>query len=324
MPPVPQSQRWSSDRAVLFVHGIGNARPGDYNPLVAQVEQLLGDQASNFAFYFLYYDQINDWFATKTQAGLPFEKLVGAIRSNATATNATLCNAIADFTGDVIWPILVADARTAVREAYLSQLRQIVRDGEDANVPVDTQRITIIAHSLGCFHTYEALHEAAADEAQGLSPARWGVRFQNVIFMASPVQLIRTVAAAIGAAVPQRDSLHCVRGARLEMPFELTGTGKRVDSAEQTVSITGDLDPVGGHFLRARQLWAYMNLPGQKPFIDKQQLVATNQPEDLTLAELVRSALRDNGPPTIVPQNPHDWGAYITRHSGELRTWLTA
>lgn len=324
MPPLPQSQRWPADRAVLFVHGIGNARPGDYAPLGAQLENILGERAGDFALYFLYYDQINDWFATKTQAALQVEQLIGLIRSNLNSSNASLGNAVADFAGDVIWPVLVADARTAVREAYLNQLRQIVRDGEDAGLPPRRQRVTIIAHSLGCFHTYEALHEAAADEGQGLSPARWGLEFANVIFMASPVQLIRTVASAVSLAVPQREGLYCVSGPSLEIPFELDFDGNRVRSAKRTVSITGNLDPVGGHLLRSRLPWAYMDLPGQESFIDQQQLVASDLSEEDSLVAVVQSALRDGAPPSIAPANPHDWSTYISRNAGELRQWLTA
>lgn len=324
MPPVPQTQRWPADRAVLFVHGIGNARPGDYAPLGAQLHDILGARAADFAFYFFYYDQINDWFVAKTQAAVQFEQLVGVIRSKLNSTNATLGNAIADFAGDVIWPVLVADARTAVREAYLNQLRQIVRDGEDGGFRPRSQHITIIAHSLGCFHTYEALHEAAADEGQGLSPARWGVKFANVIFMASPVQLIRTVARAISVAVPRRESLHCVGGAELEVPFELDVSGNRVLSARRTVSITGDLDPVGGYLLRSPLPWAYMNLDGQESFIDEQKLLDSNLSDEQALAALVQGALREGAPPTITKQNPHDWSTYVARHAEELRQWLTA
>lgn len=323
MPPLPQSQRWPADRAVLFVHGIGNARPGDYAPIGAQLESILGDRAGGFALYFLYYDQINDWFSTKTQAGLQVEQLIGLIRSNLNSGNVSLGNAVADFAGDVIWPVLVADARTAVREAYLNQLRQIVRDGEDAGVPPRRQRVTVIAHSLGCFHTYEALHEAATDEGQGLSPARWKVRFANVIYMASPVQLIRTVASAISLAIPQRESLHCVSRPSLDVPYELDDDGNRVLSARRTVSITGNLDPVGGHLFRSRLPWAYMDLPGQESFIDEQKLIASDLSEEQALVAVVESALRDGGPPSIAPTNPHDWSTYISRHTEELRQWLT-
>src|SRR5213594_2016780 len=57
----PVKQRWPGDQAVLFVHGVGNAKPGSYDALVDQVKQLLGTDAASFAFYFLYYDQLNEW-----------------------------------------------------------------------------------------------------------------------------------------------------------------------------------------------------------------------------------------------------------------------
>lgn len=340
MPPTPQSQRWPSDRAVLFVHGVGNAHQGDYSLLVAQVERSLGEAANRFAFYCLYYDQVNDWFAGKTQASAHVEGLVSAIRSLLAAPNGktkpetspeepamssfTFGNAAADFAGDVLWPVLLADARTAVRETYLNQLRQIVRDGESAGYAPRDQHISIVTHSLGCFHTYEALHEAAADEGLGLSPATYGVHLDNVIFMASPVQLIRSVGRAIEGAIPQPRSLYTMSGDRLEMPFELDVSDRPVPMVRRTVSITGNLDPVGGHFLRSRAPWAYMNLPGQESFIDQQELVSGSGNEDLTLAGLLQDALREGGPPHISPQNPHDWSAYIARHADQLEQWLTA
>ena len=319
----PQTQHWPEDRAILFVHGVGNATNGDYAPLVAQVEELLGDQAKQFALYFLYYDQVNDWFANKEQAGLAFQRLVSAIRSQSAVTDVSLGNAIAEFAGDVLWPILIADARTAVRETYLNQLRQIIRDGERAGTPVQFQHLSIIAHSMGCFHTYEALCEAAADVGQGLSPARWGVQFDNVIYMASPVQIIRTIAGAISVGVPLQQSLHCLSGPRLDAPFENNISGKRIESVRRTVSVTGNLDPVGGHFFRAKPEWAYMDLPGQLPIIDQQKIATTNGSEELTLANVLQTAVRDHQAPTITPQNPHDWSAYIARHADDLRSWLT-
>lgn len=36
------SQPWPSNRAVLLVHGIGNAKPGDYTGLRQRVEAALG------------------------------------------------------------------------------------------------------------------------------------------------------------------------------------------------------------------------------------------------------------------------------------------
>jgi hypothetical protein len=76
-----QRQRWTSNRAVLLVHGIGNAKPGDYKPLVAQVNAALGDAADTTAIYQLWYDQVNDWFAAKTQLGDVLQKAVGELAS---------------------------------------------------------------------------------------------------------------------------------------------------------------------------------------------------------------------------------------------------
>jgi len=330
----PQTQRWPADRAILFVHGIGNAAVGDYRPLVEQVQALLGDDAKRFAFYFLYYDQINDWFAAKLQAGALFEKLIGGVRSKFSEGNGAgpaasvgLGNAIAEFAGDVLWPVLLADARTAIRTMYLNQLRRIVRDGEDAKVPARRQHVSIITHSMGCFHTYEALGEAAADKGQGLSPATWGVRFDNVIYMASPVQLIRSVARDIQGIVPSRETLHCASGGALALPSEANVSGLHIPSARRTVSITGNLDPVGGHLMRSRLPWAYMEFPNEatfEPYIDPQQIATAGAGEDVTLAGLLQSALRDGAAPSITPHNPHDWGAYIARHADQLKSWLTA
>lgn len=327
----PQTQRWPADRAILFVHGVGNAAVGDYAPLVERVQALLGDAAGRFAFYFLYYDQLNDWFATKLQAATLFEKLVGAVRAELHASNggsspsAGLGNTIAEFAGDVLWPVLLADARTTVRTAYLNQLRQIVRDGDAAGIPARRQHISIICHSMGCFHTYEALAESAADPGQGLAPATWGVRFDNVVYMASPVQLIRSVAQKIEGVVQQADRLHCVAGKTLAFPGESNVSGNLIKSARRTVSITGNLDPVGGHVMRAKLPWAYMDFPGEttfEPYIDPQQLATVDGSEDVSLAGLLQSSLRERSAPDIAPVNPHDWGTYITKHAEQLRGWL--
>jgi len=318
----PQSLRWKSDRAVLFVHGVGNARPGDYNPLVAQVQDILGNDANDIAFYVLYYDQINNWFATKTAAAAQVMNLVGAIRSQLAAMQPDLGKACADFAGDVLWPVLIADARQAVRTAYLSQLQQIVRDGIDKGLRPKEFRITIIAHSLGCFHTYEALQVAARDTTLGLSPATWGVQVERVVYMASPVQLIRTVASSINFAIPQRETLYCLSPAGLSTPTERDEESNDIKGIRNTVSITGNLDPVGGHFFRARAPWAYMQLPDQESFIDQQQVADVSLPEGESLASILQAALRSDERPSITPLNPHDWSAYVQRHGDQLKQWL--
>ena len=200
----PKSQQWPADRALLFIHGVGSSKEGDYDALVAQVVDLLGADAKRFAIYFLYYDQVNEWFAAKLQAEDAFTKLVSFIAGNLDAT--MLGKASADFAGDVIWPILIADARLAVRAAVLQQLQQIVRDGKAMGIQPRDQHISVITHSLGCFHIYEALSFAAQNPAEGLGPASAGVVLDNLIFMASPVQLIRSAGQTLGKAVPQRSS----------------------------------------------------------------------------------------------------------------------
>ena len=321
----PQSVEWKSDRAVLFVHGVGNARPGDYDALVAQVRDILEDDADNVAFYFLYYDQINDWFAAKSGAAARVAKLVSAIRARLADQAPSLGQAFANFAGDVLWPVLLADGRQAVRAAYLSQLQQLVLDGTEhgAGRRPRELRITIIAHSLGCFHTYEALQAAARDPGLGLSPATWGVRIERVIYMASPVQLIRSVAGDIDFFIPQRETLHTLAPEGLSTPAEVDDGGRVRKGVRHTVSITGNLDPVGGHFLRTLAPWAYMRLPDQTAFIDEQQVIAGGLPEGDALAAMLRAALRDDARPRITPANPHDWSAYVERHRENLREWLT-
>jgi len=320
----PQSQPWPGNRAVLFVHGIGDAKPGDYAPLMQQVQSILGDGADKVAFYFLYYDQIDEWFASKVQASKQFALLVNAIRSRVAASgpsSASLGNVIAEFAGDVIWPVLIPDARLSVRAALLQQLEQIVLDGQAANVKPRDQHVSIICHSMGCFHVYEALQVAAADPGSGLSPATWGFSFDNVIFMASPVMLIQTAVRAIRPAVPQPETIACASGP-LVAPSQPGEQGQPVPMVKRIVSITGNMDPVGGYLVRKQLPWAYMNLPGQIPFVDNEQVVQVDGSDDLSLAALLQDAISDGGSPKITPENPHDWGAYIGRHSDDLRTWL--
>ena len=316
----PQTLKWPSDRAVLFVHGIGSSKQGDYDPLVDQLKALLGTDARKFAVYFLYYDQVNDWFAAKLQAGAVINKLVQFISSK--QDGSTLGDAAADFAGDVIWPVLVADSRLAVRAAVMQQLQQIVLDGKAAGVQPRDQHVSIIAHSLGCFHAYEAMTYASSNPAEGLGPASAGVILDNLIFMASPVQLIRSAGKSLGGAVPQRNTLFSVSGKALEIPWEKGDDDEPVRCARRVVAITGNLDPVGGYYFRAKQDWGYMDLPDQISLIDQEQAVKVGQSEELTLTAILRDALQNQGPPKITPENPHDWSAYLARHAGDLRGWL--
>jgi len=313
----PQSQRWPADRALLLVHGVGNARPGDYSALVAQITNILAEQDKQYAIYVFYYDQVNNWFEEKGSAPVAVASLVNAIRSKLDATS--LANVVADFAGEVIWPILLLDARDAVRTALLRQLQQIILDGKKAGIRQPAQRLSIISHSLGCFHTFEALHAAAKSTSQGLAPATDGVQFDNVIFMASPVQVIRTVGETIRALVPRASDLASISAPRLEMPGEDDGAGTIIPSAKQTISVTGNLDPVGGYFFRKQLDWGYMNLPSQKSLIDKQEWLDIHEAD---LANILQIALREHDAPSIMPENPHDWSAYVSRHAGDLKQWL--
>ena len=317
----PQTQKWPSNRAVLFVHGVGSSKQGDYDPLVDQLKTILDADAKKLAMYFLYYDQVNDWFAAKLQAGAVFTKLVETISAKHDSTS--LGNAAADFAGDVIWPVLIPDSRLAVRAAVMQQLQQVVLDGIAAKVQSRDQHISIIAHSLGCFHIYEAMTYASANPAEGLGPASAGVVLDNLIFMASPVQLIRSTAQALGGAVPQRSTIFSVAKPALEIPWEKGDDDQPVRCAKRTVSITGNLDPVGGFLMRAKQPWGYMDLPGQEAFIDQEKVAKVNGSEEISLTSLLIDALATQGPPRITPENPHDWSAYVARHAAELRQWLT-
>jgi hypothetical protein len=144
--------------------------------------------------------------------------------------------------------------------------------------------------------------------------------------MASPVQLVRFGAEKISVAIPQKDKLYSLKRGGLSLPAERDAADQLIPLVrKRTVSITGNLDPVGGYFLRTRGDWAYMNLPGQIAFVDKQQPVDMGgMTEEEALVAVFQSALVADEPPKITPQNPHSWGAYIERHSSDLKEWLTA
>ena len=329
MPPKAQSIPWTGKkRAVLLVHGVGNARVGDYADLVLQIERLLGAEAATSAIYTFYYDQINDWFVQKQQAGLLFgsfvqnlRQLLAAVRINA-SDPVSLGNAIADLVGDVLWPVLLADARNAVRDALLEQLFQIVSDAEDASVSSRDMQLSIVAHSMGCFHVYETLQTIASDLSLGLGPASGGLQMANVIYMASPVQLIRSVMQRITMLIPQQSSIRSL-SQPLSLPQQLSGN-LTVELARHTAAISGDLDPIGGHFFRAQPQWAFMALPGQQTLIDQQHVASINGSEELKLTEVLHTALRDRAAPQITPDNPHSWSEYVRRHENDLRNWLVA
>ena len=315
----PMSRSWNGDRAVLFVHGVGNAKPGDYTDLVQKVRNSLGDRAEEVAFYELYYDMFNDWAATKFNIAGLVGNVVSLFRDKASNEKVgdDLAAQIAETAGDVLLPAFSQSARMAVRDAYVAQLLRMVLDGRRARVERENQQLSIICHSLGCFHTYETLHAVVQHKEYQLHPTLNTTKFQNVIFMASPVQLISTAFGAVDAAV--RGDL-----AVLNPLMQPRDPDPRVygGSVDNWVSITGNLDPIGGHFFRRKASWAYMDVEGQTSIIDEQKLLDADG-ED-TLRQVLEAALSDDAPPSIKPENPHSWDGYVERHTKEISEWLLA
>lgn len=314
MPFVPQSISWPGTRAILLVHGIGNASVGQAGafPLDA-LKRVLGDELPNVAIYVVNYDFINDWVATKVDFGAGITALKTAVQLRLGDGSADA--EIADGIGDVLWPVLNPDLRFAVRDAIIAQLDQIQLDRAESALergddPLDYQ-VSIVAHSLGCFHTYEVLTAIANEPAHQLRPASDLVTFDSVMLMASPVQLIRTVAGAISAVVPDLGTLATL-ARPLAIPAE-TRRGKVVKCTHDFISITGSHDPVGGHLLGARLDWAYMDIPGQISTIVPQQAlnISTKDSTALALASAIAGGaqLRD----------PHSWSAYIDGQARQMR-----
>lgn len=310
MPFAPQRLQWPGRDAILLVHGIGDDSPGESAASIA-LKQALGTSASSFAIYDLRYDTINDWFAEKTRAAAGIVWLRDQIRSGFGGDD--LGDTVANVAGDVVWPILSTSARSALVQAFTSQLLAMALDGPN----VLLQRISIICHSMGCYHTYEALHTITNNALLHLRPSD-GFRIQNVVFMASPVQLIRTVSGKIGSLVPDRNLL--ALSSALAQPVQGFQGNLRPIVRGRWVSITGNLDPVGGHLLRDKLPWAYMDVPGQESFIDRQFETDIQSREQLRL--LLTSSFTSGSVPKVTPQNPHDWSSYINRHATDLESWL--
>jgi hypothetical protein len=311
----PQSKFWPGTRAILLVHGIGDASAGKEGAFPMDVlVRSLGDEAANVSIYQLNYDFINDWLATKVnfQAGITALKAALKLKFGDDDTDAT----VADYAGDVLWPVLSLDLRFAVRDAFLAQLQQIQIDrGESAlgrgHDPLDYQ-VTIIAHSLGCFHTYEGLTAAAQEPSHALRPGSDLVTFDSVILMASPVQLIRTVAGMIGPIIPDADTLATI-SAPLAIPSE-NRRGRLIPCTSDFISVTGTHDPVGGHVLGRKLDWAYMDIPGQHSVIVSQHALDIDTKEGTALA--LGKAFATGGPK---PNDPHSWSAYIESQAKLLR-----
>jgi hypothetical protein len=175
---------------------------------------------------------------------------------------------------------------------------------------------------MGCFHLYETLQTIAEDASLGLGPVSGGLQLANVIYMASPVQLIRTVLERIPVLVPQKESIRSL-SKPLTLPQQSSVEETR-PLARRTAAISGNLDPVGGHFFRTEPAWAFMNLAGQDTIIDQQQIASPGDVEALALTEVLHIALRDRSAPVIMPNNPRSWREYMRRHEADLRTWLVS
>ena len=321
MPFTAQTMFWPGTRAILLVHGIGDASTGKDGAFpIDVIKSALGTDAEKTAIYRLNYDFINDWAAQKVQFGAGISALTAALKLK--IGNDTTSETIADYVGDVLWPLFSEDIRFAVRDAFLAQLEQMqidrgesaLRNGDD---PLDYQ-ITIIAHSLGCFHTYEVLAAAASESSHHLRPASDVVTFTSVILMASPVQLIRTLADGLRALIPGSNTLATLSKTPLAIPAE-TRKGGAVKCTKDFVSITGNFDPVGGHLLGKKLAWAYMNIPGQRSIIVPQKLLNINTREATALA--LAHSVADGGPSV---NDPHSWSAYIETESGEVRRAVLA
>ena len=305
---------------MLLVHGIGNARQGDYASLEAQLAALLSQAKKPYAIYTLYYDYLNDWFAGKEQVFDLDQIFRRELRRKEPTTRAW--SSAVDLVGDIVWPVLLADARDAVQMAIRRQLLAMIDDGRKRVRDVADMHISIIAHSMGCFHTFETLHGMAKDTNSGLTPATDGFRLENVMFMASPVRMIGSIANAIRSVVPRSSSLNCL-AASLTMPSETDLTGQTIGSVKRAVTITGTLDPVGGYVFRNQLSWAYMNvdgIPADQAIVDPQTPLNIATADDLEA--VIAKSLQDHARPEIGERHPHSWSGYVERNQKKVLEWL--
>lgn len=318
--PDPVRRDWPADRAVLLVHGIGSAKQGDYDALETKLRDLLRPAKHPYAIYVLYYDYLNDWFAGKEQVRDLDQILRGELRKLQPATREW--SAAVDLIGDIIWPVLLADARDAIQLAIRRQLQAMVDDARAAGISdAGDMRISIIAHSMGCFHTYETLHTLTRDPQSGFAPATSGLQFENVMFMASPAQMIGTLAGRIRALVPRAASLACL--SPIAIPTERSAAGKDVPCVKRPITITGTLDPVGGYLFNNRWQAGYMDLSANPKALhidDPQALLNIRSSSDL--ADVLTRSLREHARPDIGALSPHDWGGYIDRNRAKILEWL--
>jgi hypothetical protein len=312
---IPQSLDWPSNRAILLVHGIGNASTGAAFPLDA-LRDSLGARAGETAIYTLNYDFINDWAATKVDLAAAITLMKKTVCDRLGSDDAA--DTLADYIGDVLWPVVSAGIRFAVRDALVAQLAQIGIDRTEAALarghdPLD-YGISIVAHSLGCYHSYEGLWAIATEPRYQLMPRSDRFTFHAVVLMASPVQLIRSVAGAIRALVPDLSTVAALSH-DLAIPAETRGS-MATPCTSHFISVCGTKDPVGGHLLGDRLAWAFMDIPGQELVVDPQQIL--NFATKAELAAALRAARTGSGPGVQV-NDPHSWASYIARHGELLR-----
>jgi hypothetical protein len=320
---------WPGRRAVLLVHGIGDASTSGISAFpIDALKAALGKSAGDLAIYTLNYDFIDDWAAAKTGLAAGIAVLKNAIAKKFGGSD--LATTVAEYAGDVLWPVLSADIRLAVRDAFVAQAAQVMLDcGETALARGEDPlyyQVSIIAHSLGCFHAYETLSATVHTPEYHMRPRSDLTRLQNVILLASPVQLIRAVGDDIRLTVPDIATLATL-SAPLAVPAEVNGA-QRTTCARQFFSVVGNQDPVGGFLLGKKQEWAYMALDGQQSIIDPQTLVGADQAAALRtalnrgVAIDARARATESLSSSVRVPNPHDWVAYITRHADLLQQAL--
>jgi len=312
----PQTLSWPDRRAVVLIHGVGSYTKANYSTLIDALKTAVGAAAWNkIAVYTTLYDVFNDWTAEKTQCAALISELVSRLKFH--FDSDALGKAAAEGAGDVVWPVLSLDARHALRDAIVAQLQRVVLDGDRAGLRRADQKITVICHSLGCFHTYEALTAIASDPQYRLQPAEDAVQFDNVMMFASPVKLIRSVSGWLGRLIPEPDDLGCLKSADLTLPGEMNMANRFVPSTRRFVSVTGDLDPVGGYLMKKQLDWAYMAIPGQESHVDDQSALGITSRQ--ALAQVLADAMDGAKGLPFTPNNPHDWVAYVTRNQGLVK-----
>jgi hypothetical protein len=96
--------------------------------------------------------------------------------------------------------------------------------------------------------------------------------------------------------------------------------GQFVPYMRRLLSITGDLDPVGGYLWRRKLDWAYMDIPGTDRYVEPQQIAGLESDDDL--ASMTQRAMQSGQHWTMQPNNPHDWVHYVEHNAERLRHWM--